>query len=169
MLVELLTLIVLLPLLTSQLPSSIRAFRLFEKEKMFAQGSITALAVGMLCLGLAPAMSIAIIGIIVLALGSGQDSLLRSMATDLAPRSEISIVYSAITILRAIGSATSGPIYAGLYAAGIRAERLGLPFLVAAGFLIMALGLCLVITDTDAEGDRALLSEEADLVEPLLV
>jgi hypothetical protein len=168
MLVELLTLVVLLPLLTSRLPASIRALRRFEKDRLFAQGSIAVLALGMLCLGLAPAISIAIIGIIVLALGSGQDSLLRSMATDLAPRPEISIVYSAITMLRAVGGSTSGPIYAGLYAAGIQKKMLGLPFLAAGAFFVIALGLCVAITDAKASGEQAVPAEERDVNEPLL-
>lgn len=162
MLVELFTLAILLPLLTSNLPSRIRALHPFCKDQIFATGSIAILAIGTLCLGSAPIIGIAITGIVLLALGSGQDSLLRSMATDLAPRSEISIVYSAITMLRAIGGSISGPIYAGLYAAGIRNEVLGLPFLVAGGFFVIALALCVAITSAKAEGGGTVAEEEGE-------
>jgi hypothetical protein len=60
--VEFFALIVVLPMLTKHAPHQVRGLRLFKKEKLLAQGSIAALAVGTLCLGIAPAVSIAIAG-----------------------------------------------------------------------------------------------------------
>jgi hypothetical protein len=60
--VEFFALIVVLPMLTKHVPHQVRGLRLFKKEKLLAQGSIAALAVGTLCLGIAPAVSIAIAG-----------------------------------------------------------------------------------------------------------
>jgi MFS family permease len=94
-------------------------------------------------------------GIIILALGTGQDSLLRSMTTELVDPSEISIVYSAITMLRAIGGSVSGPIYAELYVVGMDHMNegwLGLPFLFAGILFIAVLGLLAVIADPGEEG-----------------
>jgi hypothetical protein len=64
-------------------------------------------------------------GIIILALGTGQDSLPRSITTELVDPSEISIVYSTITMLRAIGGSVSGPIYAEHYVIGIDHQNEG--------------------------------------------
>jgi MFS family permease len=94
-------------------------------------------------------------GIIILALGTGQDSLLRSMTTELVDPSEISIVYSAITMLRAIGGSISGPIYAELYVVGMDHKNegwLGLPFLFAGILFIVVLGLLAVIADPGEKG-----------------
>lgn len=135
---------------------------------MFAQASLVALAVGTFCLGFAPVVAIAIIGIIVLALGTGQDSLTRSMATDMVHVSDLSMVYSAITMLRAIGGSISGPIYAWLYtmALQMRSESwLGLPYLVAGGLFIVAVGLLMILKDPAKHESGA--SEDADR-EPLL-
>jgi hypothetical protein len=60
--VEFFALIVVLPMLTKHAPHQVRGLRLFKKEKLLAQGSVVVLAVGTLCLGLAPAVSIAIAG-----------------------------------------------------------------------------------------------------------
>jgi hypothetical protein len=60
--VEFFALVVLLPLLTKYIPSIFHGLRLFQREKGLAQGSLLVLAAGTLCLGLAPAVPIAIIG-----------------------------------------------------------------------------------------------------------
>jgi MFS family permease len=174
--VEFIALVVLLPLLTKHVPNQVRGLRLFKREKLLAQGSLAVLAVGTLCLGLAPAVSVAIIGerfpplyirccvlnfpgIIILALGTGQDSLLRSMTTELVAPSEISIVYSAITMLRAIGGSVSGPIYAELYVIGMNHKDegwLGMPFLFAGVLFVIVLSLLAVITDPGETGYEAI-------------
>lgn len=169
--VEFIALVVLLPLLTKHVPNQVRSLRLFKREKLLAQGSLVALAVGTLCLGLAPVVSIAITGehcpvlyirrvliikgIIILALGTGQDSLLRSMTTELVDPSEISIVYSAITMLRAIGGSVSGPIYAELYVIGMSHKEegwLGMPFLFAGVLFVIILSLLAVLADPGEKG-----------------
>ncbi|KAH7385860.1 major facilitator superfamily domain-containing protein [Pyrenochaeta sp. MPI-SDFR-AT-0127] len=168
MLVEFMVLLVLLPHLTNPLPSSIQALRAFKRDQHFAKWSIAALVIGSLVLGLAPVASIAVTGLVILAMGTGQDSLLRSMATDLAPKSELSIIYSAITIMRAIGGSISGPIYAGLYATGMRQGYLGLPFIASGVFFGAALVLCMIVTDTEGKHAEVGSAEDRDLVEPLL-
>ncbi|KAH7134951.1 major facilitator superfamily domain-containing protein [Dendryphion nanum] len=142
MLIELITLIAILPLATyllSRYPLSP-----FSKDAHIARTSLFLLSAGCLLLGLSPSIGPAILGIVTIALGTGQDSVLRSMATDMVEPNGVSIVYSAITMVRAIGGSISGPIYAGLYSAGLEAGEswLGLPYLVA-GMLcgIAALGV----------------------------
>ena len=95
-----------------------------------------------------------------MALGTGQDSVLRSMATDMVDPSGVSIVYSAITMLRAIGGSISGPIYAGLYSAGMGAGNkwMGLPFVVAG--LLFAVACLLLLTLRDESGYEALSDRE---------
>ncbi|KAJ4340046.1 hypothetical protein N0V95_007597 [Ascochyta clinopodiicola] len=166
--IEFLALVVLLPALTSGLPSGFQRLPTFAKDKTFAQASLIALAIGTFCLGFAPAVSIAIIGIVVLALGTGQDSLTRSMATDMVHVSDLSTLYSAITMLRAIGGSISGPIYAWLYTAALRKDVeawLGLPYIVAGALFVVALGLLTVVKDPARDEIKA--SDDA-VREPLL-
>lgn len=168
MLIEFLTLVVLLPLLASYLPQSFRLLRSFRKDQRIAQWSIVVLAIGSVCLGIAPRISIAVLGIVIFALGSGQDSLLRSMATDLGSSSDVSTIYSAITMMRALGGSSSGPIYAGLYGAGLRRDRPGLPFVFAGFFFVIALLLSTAITHTKTVENRSVLTTADNEVEPLL-
>lgn len=156
--VELITLLIFLPLVESFLLG--RGFSNFSRINYIAQGSVAALAVGALCLGFAPVVGLAIVGIIVMALGTGQDSTLRSMATDMVDASGLSIVYSAITMLRAIGGSISGPIYAGLYDVGMRNSGvwLGLPFMTAG--LLFTVAFLLLILLKDESGYEAIRDQE---------
>lgn len=152
--IEFVALVVLLPMLSSGLSPKFQRLSAFTKDKIFAQGSLIALAMGTLCLGLAPVIVVAIIGIIVLALGTGQDSLTRSMATDMVSVTDLSTMYSAITMLRAIGGSISGPIYAWLYTAALRHEGegwLGLPYVVAGALFLVAFALLMVVRDPRKE------------------
>jgi MFS family permease len=168
MLIEFLTLVLILPCLASYLPQSFRSLRSFRKEKYLAEGSIVALFVGGIFLGFAPTVHLAIAGVIILALGTGQDSLLRSMATELAPKSDISIVYSAVTMLRAIGGSVSGPLYAQLYSSGLKSHTSGLPFMTSAALFALALVLCMTVTDGETNDDDKTNVEERRETEPLL-
>jgi MFS family permease len=94
-------------------------------------------------------------GLVILSLGTGQDSLLRSMTTEMVDPSEISLVYSAITMLRGIGGSISGPIYAELYILGMNQDGngwLGMPFLFAGVLFIIVLGLLSIIANPCTEG-----------------
>ncbi|KAJ4401400.1 hypothetical protein N0V91_007949 [Didymella pomorum] len=139
--VEFFALAFMLPALTSRLPASFQSRTTFAKDQAFAVCSLALLAIGLLCLGLAPVIGIAIAGIVILALGSGQDSLTRSMATEMVRTEEISTTYSAITMLRAIGGSISGPMCAWLYGIGLRHKGeawIGLPYLVAGILFVLA-------------------------------
>ncbi|KAJ8116282.1 hypothetical protein OPT61_g2259 [Boeremia exigua] len=166
--VEFLALAFVLPVLTSSLPATFQRASTFAKDKIVAQWSLVALSVGTLCLGIAPVVGIAIAGIVILALGSGQDSLTRSMATEMVHAGQVSTMYSAITMLRAIGGSISGPVYAWLYSAGLKRRGdiwLGLPYLVAGALFITAMVMLTFIHNTkELEPDVA--DEEAR--EPLL-
>lgn len=166
--VEFLALAFVLPMLTSSLPTSFQKATPFAKDRVLAWWSLVTLAVGMFSLGLAPVVGVAIAGIIILALGSGQDSLTRSMATEMVSAGEISTLYSAITMLRAIGGSISGPIYAWLYSAGLKHKGeiwLGLPYLVSGLLLVVAVALLVFIRNSDDDETEA--ADEADR-EPLL-
>lgn len=166
--VEFLALAFLLPILTSNMPAKFHKATTFTKDRVVALWSLIALAVGTLCLGIAPIVGIAVSGIVILALGSGQDSLTRSMATEIVRSDEISTMYSAITMLRAIGGSISGPIYAWLYTAGLKQSSdmwLGLPYMIASALFVTAVAVLLSIRNTK-EADTIVADEAAR--EPLL-
>ena len=165
---EFVALVLVLPALTSILPASFQKASVFVKDKTLAQCSCAALATGMLCLGLAPVVGLAIAGIVVLALGSGQDFLTRSMTTEMVSTGDISVVYSAITMLRAIGGSISGPLSAWLYTIGLKqkgAVWLGLPYLVTGALFVLAVTVLMFVRTSKAH-EVGTADEEAR--EPLL-
>ena len=185
--VELFMLVLVLPLITVIVPR-LQRLSPSTKDKHIAEWSLVALAVGQLCLGFAPVAAVAItgtsavgktrcaicngfgttltsLGIVILALGAGQDSLLRSLATELVANSEVSTMYSAITMLRAIGGSVSGPFYAWLYTLGLRQRSaiwLGLPYLVAGALFVVALILLISLTVKERDGYEAIEEQEED-------
>jgi MFS family permease len=169
MAMEFVTLLVLLPLALHFL--SRLKFSPFAKDAYIAKASVALLAIGAVTVGLAPHAYVAVLGIAIIALGTGQDSALRSMTTDMVDPSGVSIVYSAITMLRGIGASISGPIYAGLYSVGLRYGEvwLGLPFVVAGLFFTvgLALLLCLKYVQGGLE-DESLQGREDEEHQPLL-
>ena len=75
------------------------------------------------------------------------------------------MVYSAITMLRAIGGSISGPIYAWLYAVGLKQKSeiwLGLPYIVAGILFLLALGLLSLLDVSEREGYEAIVDREED-------
>jgi MFS family permease len=169
MAMELLPLLLLLPLALHFL--SRLNLSPFAKDAYIAKASVALLAIGAATIGLAPHVYVAILGIAIVALGTGQDSALRSMTTDMVDPSGVSIVYSAITMLRGIGASVSGPIYAGLYSVGLRygGGWLGLPFVVAGLFFAGGLALLLCLKDVqDGLEDESLQDREDEEQQPLL-
>ena len=105
------------------------------------------------------------LGVVIIALGAGQDSLLRSLATEMVPTNEISTMYSAITMLRAIGGSISGPIYAWLYTVGLGQNNeiwLGLPYIVAGALFLVALVLLIYLPVTEKGGYEPIREEEEE-------
>ncbi|KAF3044822.1 hypothetical protein E8E12_010935 [Didymella heteroderae] len=165
--VEFFALAFILPALTSNLPTSFQNRTTFAKDKAFAMCSLTLLAIGLLCLGLAPFVGIAIAGIVILALGSGQDSLIRSMATEMVRTEDISTTYSAITMLRAMGGSISGPMCAWLYSVGLRQKGetwVGLPYLVAGALFVLATVMVVFVRNPKEDNGAAV----DEVREPLL-
>jgi MFS family permease len=165
---ELLPLLLLLPLALHFL--SRLGLSPFSKDAYIAKASVALLFVGAVTIGLAPHAYVAILGIAIIALGTGQDSALRSMTTDMVDPSGVSIVYSAITMLRGIGASVSGPIYAGLYSVGLRygGVWLGLPFLAAGVFFAGGLALLLCLKDAQGGTGHESGEDQEDEEQPLL-
>jgi hypothetical protein len=89
------------------------------------------------------------------------------MATEMVSTGDISVVYSAITMLRAIGGSISGPLSAWLYTVGLKqkgAVWLGLPYLVAGALFVLAVTVLTFVRNS--KEDEVGADDEAR--EPLL-
>jgi hypothetical protein len=83
----------------------------------------------------------------------------------MVPARDVSILYSAITMLRAIGGSISGPIYAWLYTVGLGKKQkvwLGLPYIVAGALFLIALGLLACLSVPERDGYEAINDPEED-------
>jgi hypothetical protein len=89
------------------------------------------------------------------------------MATEMVRTNDISTMYSAITMLRAIGGSVSGPVYAWLYTAGLTHQGkawLGLPYLIAGALFVLALSILVMVRDPE----KNKLAADDEAREPLL-
>jgi len=155
--VNLIAIMICLPLvgyfLVSQLHMSAR-----QRDIYLARASSLVILAGLVGIGIAQTASLAITGVVLSALGSGIDALLRSFLTSVIAQDELSLFYTAMTLFQILGESASGPLYSSLFSLGLNMEGtwLGLPFLVASGlFVVLATMLCMLrfLGEDDAEGE----------------
>lgn len=71
------------------------------------------------------------VGIVLMSLGSAFIVTTRSLATALVQSDQIARLYSAAAVVQSIGALLSGPLFAKLFAVGLRDRCMGLPFIIA--------------------------------------
>lgn len=118
-----------------------------RSDLLMARASIGVYALGWLCLGLAPTISLSAVGMGIMALGSGSMFLVRSFLTPLVPAHNVARLYSLISVVDTLGAMLGLPLLASLFNRGLAAGGLGigLPFyfLGLTCFLIFVL-LCIM-------------------------
>jgi len=146
--VQLLLLIFLLPF-TGHVLLKYLHFSSHDKDRIFVLASSAVMAIGALCLGLAPEIGPAIIGIILMSFGAGLLALVRSLVTLHVSSENISVVYATMSMMIVVTAAVGGPLFNETYAAGLGLGKMwyGLPFLMAAGFLALNFVLALFIRE----------------------
>ncbi|CAG8955462.1 hypothetical protein HYFRA_00010328 [Hymenoscyphus fraxineus] len=112
----------------------------YAKDRFIALACSLTLMIGALGLGIAPVIGLAIPSFVCLSMGSGIIDILRSLLTYTIAAEDISVVYSAMTILIVLGSSIAGPVYTGTFALGLRlgSPWEGLPFMVAGGLFVLS-------------------------------
>ncbi|KAI8961983.1 MFS general substrate transporter [Daldinia sp. FL1419] len=127
--------LVILPWITryvmkSTTPKSIRAPDEQHRDLSLARWSYTLLAVGIFVLGLAPTLSGFIFGLILMALGSGFNSLTRSLMSLYVDPEHRSRLFSLVAMADVVGSVYAQPFLAALFALGMKLGGgwIGLPY-----------------------------------------
>lgn len=118
------------------------------KDFWLARGSVVLLMFGAFIIGLAATPVLMIIGVGVLALGSGYTILIRSLLASVVEKHQIGTLYTIIGVLETVGILIAGPLLAFSYRVGLAWEGawIGLPYIVAGGlFALAALTLSLVV------------------------
>lgn len=137
--VNLLVLLVLLPATSTYLEAG-RGLSTKVRDKRLTQASILLLLLGFILIFFAFKPLIIVFGLVIFALGSGFAVPARSLVTELVDKEILGTVYSAISVVIAIGMLVAGPLLANTFRWGMGLGEfwLGLPFLVAGLLYIVA-------------------------------
>ncbi|MCJ1286766.1 hypothetical protein MMC26_006112 [Xylographa opegraphella] len=146
--VQLFLLIILLPFAGYVLSERLN-FSSHDKDRTLMLLSCAVMGTGALCLGLAPEIGLAVIGIILMSFGAGLHALVRSLVTLHTSSNNISVVYSAMSMVTTVTAALAGPLFNETYSAGLQLGKMwhGLPFFIAAGLVALDFVLTLFIRE----------------------
>ncbi|OAA66693.1 Major facilitator superfamily domain, general substrate transporter [Niveomyces insectorum RCEF 264] len=131
--VNLVLLLVALPALNRLLAT--RGVSAQVKDLFISRLSVALFAVGSLAIALAPLVSLATLGVVIFALGSGFSPAARSLATTFCHQNEAGLLYTALAIAQTVGGLTAGPLLALSFQWGLHLGRewTGIPFAIVAG------------------------------------
>ena len=122
-----------------------------QKSVVLARISFAIQVIGLLIEGLAGAIPVLIVGLIVTTLGVGVASALRALAGSLVEQKDNGKVFTALALAEGLSQMAAYPLVNGLYSSGIDKGGglwLGLPFDITAAFLLICtVGLCVVKFD----------------------
>ena len=82
-----------------------------------------------------------------MSMGTGLISLVRSLLTTSVSSKNVSVAYSVLTVLGVVGTSVAGPIYSGIFSAGLGLGPVwyGLPYLVAGCILLVSFTMILFV------------------------
>lgn len=111
------------------------------KDKRLAQLSSIFLVVGAGTIFLATSWRAMVAGQVLSALGAAFLIPVRSVATSMVAQEHFAALYTGISVMTYAGMLTGGPLFASTFRWGMRLGDFwtGMPYLVAAGFFILAL------------------------------
>lgn len=112
----------------------------FSKDVLLCRVSFALVTAGVLIDGLAPVMSILMLGLFVHTLGSGTAALVRSLMAGLVKPTEVARLFTVMSLLQTISILVASPLVATLYQAGLKmgGNWVGLPFLVGGTLFAVA-------------------------------
>lgn len=105
-----------------------------EKDLALARLSVSLLVLGSLFIAFGSTIDFTILGIIIITLGTGFITLVRSLITTLVDKEHVGRLYAAVAVVETFTSLIASPTLATLYAIGLKWKGpwLGLPFFGAA-------------------------------------
>ncbi|ORY70383.1 uncharacterized protein BCR38DRAFT_421885 [Pseudomassariella vexata] len=113
-------------------PTTPRLFRIDEKRRdlVLARWSFLSFILGTLIIGLSPSLTGMIVGLLIMSLGSGQGSLIRSTTALYVDPEHRSRLYTLSAMVEQSSSIYSDPMLAGLFTLGMRMDGgwIGLPY-----------------------------------------
>ncbi|KAK7730402.1 hypothetical protein SLS53_009021 [Cytospora paraplurivora] len=129
----------------------------YSADSTMARSSTALLGLGTLLMGVAGQVPFLVVGIVLASSGAGLQSLLRSLITDSISPTDVSVVYSVVTILHVLGGSLAGPLYSTTFSAGLRLGTgwTGLPFIIAGGLGLVSFALLLLLRRPAASANNS--------------
>jgi hypothetical protein len=114
-----------------------------KRDLLLAKYSFYSILIGFLTLGFAPSIAVFLLGLMILAIGSGYNSLVRSLMSLYVDEKYLSRLFSLVGMVEIIGSLFGAPMMAGLLTVGMRlgGEWIGLPYYGLAGLCGVCIGI----------------------------
>lgn len=114
----------------------------FSKDVLLCRVSFAFVATGVLIDGLAPVISVLMLGLFVHTLGSGTVALLPSLMAGLVQPTEVARLFTVMSLVQTVSVLVASPVMASLYRRGLRMGGgwVGLPFLVGGALFAVATG-----------------------------
>lgn len=136
-------------------PAKFRAKDEHHRDLSFAKWSYGILVVGIAALGLAPTLPAFIFGLVITALGSGFNSLTRSLMSLYVDPEHRSRLFSLVGMVEVIGSVYAQPMMAGLFTLGMKlgGEWIGLPYFALSILVAVTASLLLFVRVPKEAGD----------------
>lgn len=128
-------------------PARYRAKDEQYRDLSLARWSYAVLFLGALTLGLSPTLSGFVLGLILMAVGSGFGSLSKSLMSIYVDPAHRSRLFSLVGMVEVLGSVFSQPLLAGLFSLGLRwhGAWIGLPYLGLAALIALSGSLLLFV------------------------
>ncbi|KAI0008716.1 MFS general substrate transporter [Xylariaceae sp. FL0662B] len=144
--------LIILPWLTKRLiksttPARFRSPDEHHRDLSLARWSFGVLSIGALVLGLSPTLAGFVFGLVLMALGSGFNSLSRSLMTLYIDPQHTSRLFSLVSMVEVVGSMFAQPMLASLFTLGLNLEGgwIGLPYYGLAALQALATVLLLFV------------------------
>lgn len=112
----------------------------FSKDVLLCRVSFALVTTGVLIDGLAPVISVLMLGLFVHTLGSGTAALVRSLMAGLVKPTEVARLFTVMSLLEIVSVLVASPLVASLYETGLKIGGgwVGLPFLVGGTLFAVA-------------------------------
>ncbi|KAF7514818.1 hypothetical protein G7054_g14972 [Neopestalotiopsis clavispora] len=138
----------------------------YVRDRVLVQVEGVLLLIGALCTALAPTVALAIGGIVLMSFGMAVLTILRSVMTDLVPRQDITLIYSAATMMMRAGSGVAGPLFAWAFGFGMKLGTAwtGLPFIISAAFFFSGIVALMFLPKMPQNTEVEELPQDAEVV-----
>lgn len=137
----------------------------FSKDILLCRISAALVTAGIVVNGLAPTISLFLLGLFVQMLGAGTSALIRSLSAGLVKDEEIARLYTAMSLVQTLIMVVAPPVIAGLFQEGMKkgGQWIGLPLLVGGLLFGVATGAMWALPfGAAAEAKRRTAVEEGD-------